>query len=163
MRRLIEHAAFAHRSYGDVCHIFFHHGGAVLGKATNAASLRSVRLVEAGDQTIPGFDSAEALDLKLGPITQDKNHASMEFSWDANETKRLLANVYGRLDLRPLVKMGPSAMTEIVLRAEYTPSAVSRRSPEAVLFGRRVVKAALHRFLDDVVSGLDDYEESLLG
>jgi hypothetical protein len=140
-----------------------HHAGAVLGKATNAASRRSVGLVEAGDQKIPGFKGSEVLELRLGPIAQDKNHASMEFCWVANEMKRLIAKVDVRLDLCSLVKMGPSATTEIVLRSQYTPSAVSRRSPEAVLFGRRVAKASLCRFLDDVVSGPDEYEERLLG
>lgn len=161
MHRAIEHTAFARRSFDDVCLILERHEDEIFGSATAAASQRSATLVEAADQEIAGFDSGEALAIRLTPLVHDKNRASIEFSWDANPTKRLLANVDARLDIRPLVRNAPSASTEITLRARYEPSAVGRRSPEAALFGRRVVKAALHRLLASIIASIDEYEESI--
>lgn len=161
MQRVIEHTAFAHRSFDDVCRILERHVDDVFSTATAAASQRSATLIDAADQQVPGFDSAESLQIRLTPLVRDKNHASIEFSWDANPTKRLLANVDARLDIRPLVKHGPAASTEIVLRAHYEPSAAGRRTPEVALFGRRVVKAALHRLLASIIESMDDYEENI--
>lgn len=160
--RTIEHTAFVRRAYDDVCLILERHGDEVLSAATTAASQRSTALVAASEQEIHGYDPSEALLIETVSLARDHpNHAWLDFSWDANPTKRLLANVDTRLDIGPLIRSGPSQTTELTLRARYEPTAGSRRSPEAALFGRRVVKAALHRLLDSIVESIENYEESL--
>lgn len=162
MHRTVEHTAFVHRNYDDVCRILERHAEPVFATATAAASRRSTALVAAGDQDLPGFDSSESLLVQIAPLAKDHaHHAWIEFRWEANPRKRLLANVDVRIDIRPLVKRGPSATTELTLRAHYVPDPGTRHSPETALFGRRIVKAALLRLLESFVTSIDDYEESI--
>ena len=138
------------------------HGTAVLAAATTAAATRSTALVEAGDHDLVGFDHTEPLHLVVGPLVEDHpNHACVDFSWDANPTKRLLANVEARLDVRPLVKSGRRATTELTLTAHHHPAPGVGRSPEATVFSRRVVKAAMHRLLETLTLSLEDFEETI--
>ncbi len=154
---------FVHRSHDDICTILERHAHEVLETATTAGGKRSLALVEAGDHDLPGFDRAEPLRLLVDPLVRDHpNHAWIEFSWEANEKKRLLANVNARLDIRPLVKSGRRATTELTLWADHRPVQGTRRSPEAILFSRRVVKAAMHRMLETVAASLEDFEEPII-
>lgn len=107
MHRTVEHTAFVHRNYDDVCRILERHAEPVFATATAAASRRSTALVAAGDQDLPGFDSSESLLVQIAPLAKDHaHHAWIEFRWEANPRKRLLANVDVRIDIRPLVKRG---------------------------------------------------------
>jgi hypothetical protein len=162
MERMIEHSAFVRRSFADVCHIFERDATAILARATVAASHRATTVVSQADQELPGFDSSEELTIQPGELIRDHDrHAWIEFRWQANPRKRLLASVEARLDIRPLIAGGPAASTELTLWARYTPRASQRRSRESALFGRRVVKVALHRLLEDMAEHLEEYEESM--
>jgi len=163
MERLIEHSASVRRSFADVCHIFERDAASLLSRATLAASNRATTVIRHSEQELPGFDSSEQLTVQPGELTRNHDrHAWIEFTWQANPRKRLLASVEAHLDIRPLVSGGPAASTELTLWARYTPYAGSGRSRESTLFGRRVVKAALHRLLEDMAEHLEDYEESIL-
>lgn len=162
MDRLIEHSAFVRRSFADVCHILERDASAVLSRATVAASHRATTVVRNAGQELPGFDASEQLTIRPGELTRDHDrHAWIEFTWKANPRKRLLASVEARLDIRPLISGGPAASTELTLWARYSPHAGARRSRESTLFGRRVVKVALHRLLEDITEHLEEYEESI--
>ena len=63
------------------------------------------------------------------PLQLSHQHALLEFTWEGNAAKRLLVNTA----IRPLVRRGPAATTEITLRAAYQPPTAHRRSPETVL------------------------------
>lgn len=161
MIRKIEHTGFARRPYADVCRILDRHGDMILEMVSSAAARRSVSLIRASDDALPGFDHTEQLRIRAIPFIYDTHHASVEFTWDANSKKRLLANVDTRIDIRPLVRKGPAATTELILRARYEPDASARRSPEMALFGRRVVRASLHQLLETLIATLEEYEESI--
>lgn len=162
MPRPIEHTAFARRSFAGVCHILERNAATMLEEATAAASRDTARLVRNADEELPHFDSTEKLTVIVGAPERDGDrHAWVEFTWSANRRKRLLANVDARLDIRPLVRRGPTATTELTLRGRYEPAPDTRHAPETVLFGRRVVKAALHRLLGEIVTYIEDYEETL--
>jgi len=161
MERLIEHTAFTRRSFADVCHILEHDAMGLLAHATSAASRRVAAVIDNSDEHLPGFDSSERLSVKPSDLVRDHDrHAWIEFTWQANPRKRPLANVEARLDIRPLIAGGPAASTELTLWARYDPPKGPKR--DSVLFGRRVVKAALHRLLADVAEHLEDYEESIV-
>ena len=160
MMREIEHSTFVRRSYADVCWLLERHGDDILARIGAAADERSAVIVNAAEETLPGFDGSDALQLHTGPFIQDQSHAVISLTWDGNATKRLLVSVDIRLDIHPLVRRGPSATTEVTLRARYEPPRQHRRSPETALFGRRVVRAALHELLADFARLLEDYEES---
>ncbi len=160
MLRKIEHTAFVRRSYDDVCWLLERHGDEILELVSAVATQRSAAIVEASDATLPGIDLRDELELHAEPLVLDDNHARLEFTWEGNATKRLLASADIHLDIHPLVRRGPSATTEVILRADYRPPTQHRRSPETAIFGRRVVRAALHELLETFVRLLDDYEES---
>ncbi|MEQ8841718.1 MAG: hypothetical protein RIB98_12120 [Acidimicrobiales bacterium] len=162
MRR-IEHTAFVRRSYADVCWLLDRHSDEILELVGTAASERSAAIVEAADDTVPGFDEGHEPELAASPFVRDDNHARLDFTWEGNATKRLLVSVDIHLDIRPLVLRGPAATTEVTLRADYQPPVQHRRSPETALFGRRVVRAALHELLEAFVRRLEDFEESPFG
>ena len=163
MERLIEHTAFVRRSFADVCHILERDALRVLIRATGAASHRATSVIDHADEELPGFDSSEQLCVAAEELERDHDrHAWIEFTWEANPRKRLLANVEARLDIRPLIESGPAASTELTLWARYDPAEGARRSRDTMLFGRRVVKAALHRLLEDAAQHLEDYEESIV-
>lgn len=162
MLRKIEHTSFARRSYGDIAWLLDRHGDEILEHVAGAAVERSAAIHAAAEHPIPGFDGSHVIDLRPGPLVLDDHHATLRFSWEGNATKRLLVNADIRLDIRPLVRRGPGATTEITLRAEYTPAIAHRRSPEHVLFGRRLVKAALRELLDVLVVLLEEFEESAI-
>jgi hypothetical protein len=145
-----------------VAWILERHGDEMLRLVAGAAVDRSAEIQDAADDAVLGFDRGHAISLDAGPLILSAQHAVLEFTWKGNSAKRLLVNTSIRLDVRPLVRRGPAATTEISLRATYQPPAAHRRSPETVLFGRRVVKAALRELLDVLVRLLEDYEESPL-
>jgi hypothetical protein len=160
MLRTIEHTAFVRRSFGDVAWLLERHGDEILEHVAGIAVDRSAEIQAAADDVLPGFDRRHAISLNAGPLVLSYQHALLEFTWEGNAAKRLLVNTAIRLDIRPLVRRGPAATTEISLRATYQPPSAHRRSPETVLFGRRVVKAALRELLDVLVRLLEDYEET---
>ena len=159
MLRKIEHTAFARRSYGDIAWLLDRHFDEIIEYVASAAVDRSAAIHAASETPIPGFDEGHPIDLTTGPLVLDDHHATVRFSWEGNATKRLLVNADVRLDIRPLIARGPGATTEITLRADYIPPTAHRRSPEAVLFGRRLVKAALKELLDVLVVRLEEFEE----
>jgi hypothetical protein len=163
MLREIEHSAFVRRSFADVCWLLERHGDDILAQIGAAADERSASIVNAAEETLPGFDDSGELELSTGPFIQDENHALLSLTWDGNATKRLLVSVDITLDIHPLVRRGPSATTEVTLRARYEPPSQHRRSRETALFGRRVVRAALHELLERFAQLLENYEESPFG
>ncbi|MEZ5246975.1 MAG: hypothetical protein R2707_17920 [Acidimicrobiales bacterium] len=162
MLRTIEHTAFVRRNFADVAWLLERHGDEILAHVAGAAVARSAEIQEAADDAVLGFDRGHPISLNAGPLDVGPQHAVLEFTWEGNAAKRLLVNTAIRLDIRPLVRRGPGATTEICLRATYQPPTAHRRSPETVLFGRRVVKAALRELLDVLVRLLEEYEESPL-
>lgn len=161
VHRTVEHTGIIRRPFDDVVEIVERMAPRMLQEGTRAAD-REARLLEPELHGITAFDPRERLEI----VVEDRGshaatHAWVEFSWEANREKRLLANVDCRLDFHPLVRSGPRAKTELRLRAEYDPPPGHRHSPEAVMFGRRVVRAGLLRLVQEVTRFVEDYEETL--
>ena len=129
MPRTIEHTAFVHRTFADVCRILSRHPDEIFGIAATAAWRRSTDLVEGAERELAGFDSLEAVRVQLAPFVHDELFGSLELTFEADRAKRLLANVEARIDVRPLVRKGPAATTEINLRAQYLAHPGHRHSP----------------------------------
>ena len=163
MHRNIEHSAFVRRSFADICHILERDADTMLETATAATSDRTAELVSAAGETLPHFDPTEQLAVIVDEADHSGEHrAWIDFTWHADRRKRLLANVDAHLDIRPLVRARPPT-TELTLQAHYDPAPGARHSPETVLFGRRIVNAALHRLLTEIVTYLETYEETVAG
>ena len=60
------------------------------------------------------------------------------------------------LEVNPILQNGPNALTEVVLHGEYDPPDVRHRGTAEFFLERRVVNAALHVFLDGLVSSLEE-------
>lgn len=162
MRHTIQHTITVRRSFDDICHILSRHGSEVLTRATEVAARRSRSLAVDGPRELPLFDAAEHVRVQIEPLVQSGPHqASLQFTWDAHAEKRLLPNVDARIDLHPMVHRGPHASTTLRLHATYAPAPGARRTPDAMVFGKRVVKSALHRLVDNLTSQLETYEESI--
>lgn len=163
VHRTIDQTAVVARSFVDVADIVERHRAAMLEQASAAASSRSKVLMADADVAIDGFDPHERLTVAvLAPPTRSAQQVTVEFGWSGDRERRLLANAQVRLDFHPLTSRGRRrGTTEVRMRAEYDPPAGARYSPEAILFGRRVVRAALLVLLDEIVRFLEDYEETL--
>ena len=162
VHRTIELTALVRRGFDDVVEIVERRGQRMLADATDAAGHFVGDLVQHADRPLDGFDSSEPLTVVVADAaTASAQHVWIEFTWDADRDKRLLANVRARLDFHPIVPSGRRSTTEVRLRAEYEPPASARHAPEAILFRRRLVRAALVDLLGRVTRFLEDYEDTL--
>ena len=151
VHRTVEHTGLIRRPFDDVVEIIERQTPRLLQEGTKAAD-REARDLEPNLHGVPGFDADERLHIVIQSTGVDlAAHAWIEFTWEANRDKRLFANVDCRLDFHPLVRTGARATTEVRLHAEYDPPPGHRHSPEAVMFGRRVVRAGLMRLVDAIV------------
>lgn len=161
VHRTVDHTGIIRRPFDDVVDIVERMAPRLLEEGTRAADTES-RMLEPDRHGITDFDPQEELQVVvIDAGTHAASHVWLEFSWQANRHKRLLANVNCRLDFHPLVSGGPRAKTELRLRAEYDPPPGHRYSPEAVMFGRRAVRAGLLRLVQEITRFIEDYEETL--
>lgn len=161
VHRTVEHTGIIRRPFDDVVEIVERMAPRILSAGTKAAD-REARLLEPELHGIPAFDPQERLRVVIqGGGSHAATHVWLEFTWEANRDKRLLANVDCRLDFHPLLRSGPRAKTELRLRAEYDPPQGHRHSPETVMFGRRVVRVGLLRLVQEVTGFIEDYEETI--
>lgn len=154
--RPIEHRLIVPRSFDEVCDIIDLHTEALLQAATAAGAQRAVELVHADAEPLPGFDASEPVTVFL--IDPDRNseyQAFIDFRWTADPTKRLLANTRARLELRPHPDRR-DATTELILRAHYEPSPNATWGDRVHGRGRRIVTAALERFLQAAATYVED-------
>lgn len=161
VHRTVDHTGLIRRPFVDVVDTVERAAPRMLQEGTRAAD-RETRGLEPSSHGIPTFDPNEKLQIVVHDRgAEPADHVWVEFSWNANRDKRLLANVSCRLDFHPIVRSGPRAKTEVRLRAEYDPPPGHRNSPETVLFGRRAVRAGLLRLIQEVVRFVEDYEETI--
>lgn len=162
VHRTVEHAAQVRRSFDDVAEIVERHAVLVLRAGTEAAGVRSAHLISGSSEPSGEFDPQEPLTVVIdGAGTDRADHRWLEWHWTADREKRLLANVHARLDFQPAAGAGRRRTTELRLRADYDPAPGWRHSPDSILFGRRVVRAALQRMVEQVVVFLEEHEETL--
>jgi hypothetical protein len=162
VHRTVEHTAHVRRSFDDVAEIVERHAVLVLRAGTEAAGVRSALLVADSSEPSGDFDPHEPLAVVIEGAGSDRHdHRFLEWRWTADREKRLLANVHARLDFQPVIGADRKRTTELRLRADYDPAPGWRHSPDTVLFGRRVVRAALDRMVEQMVVFLEEHEETL--
>lgn len=153
--RPIEHRKVLDRPFADVCTVVDAHTEEILQRATAAASRHVVELVHDAVEPMPGFDSSEPVTIFLiDPDRDSEYQAWIDFRWTADPHKRLLANTRARLEVRPHPSRHDA--TELVLSARYEPTPESRHHPRVLARGRRIITAALERFLDEAATYLDN-------
>lgn len=119
-------------------------------------SANAVRHVEraATAGKLDGFEPDTTVRLhnvELEQVTDD--YARMRLDWRSDSDEhRLLPHVRAELRIHAGIAKGPNASTSISIVGAFEPSKGLRRHIDDVIFGRRIVDDALHRFLDLTVA-----------
>lgn len=119
--------------------------------ATEAAASVANEIVLTLDSKWAWFDVHERVRATVGDLTRSHGEARMPLSWIADAGKRVLPGVEGELTLYAM----SAAYTEIGFTGHFTPPPGLVGSASGVLLGRRVARASVGHFLDQIVVHLE--------
>ncbi|MDH3731128.1 MAG: hypothetical protein OES13_08405 [Acidimicrobiia bacterium] len=126
--------------------------GDVLAAATKAAVTKANEVIVHLEGRWAWFDLDESVEAVVGALEQDRSMARVPLSWKADKHKRLLPSLRGHLGLYSL----SAKHTEISYTATYAPPLGLFGGIEDFLMGRRILDAVLGRFLEEIVTHLED-------
>ena len=155
MPRELHHTAYARRPYAEICDEVAADPKGVIAAAADAAVRHANQLVANVDAAMAFFAPLDEVDIDVQSLRRKGNHHSwLYFTWTADPDRRLLPNVDAQLDLVPLVPAGPEALTVLSIHGHYMPPPSMFASMEEAVLGRRIVDAAMHRFLNHLADSL---------
>jgi len=150
--------AYIERPYGEVRDVFAKDAGAFFQRATTAAVERAGRLGAKLKVTIVGHELDR--DVVIDVTNVDTTHKPpgadvtpamcLSFRWQARTLASLFPSMRAELTVYPL---SPDE-TELDLHGWYTPPGGALGSAIDALVGHRIARAAVLRFLEDVVERL---------
>lgn len=157
MDRRVQHTAYLNFGFQVVCDQLERHADSLLRDATEKATSHADHLVLEVDRDLAFFEPSESVRVSFSSLERTSPElASMGLDWHAARHKRILPHLDATLLIHAVIQSGPSAVTALSVVGEFAPpSSLFRRFDEA-LFTRRVLDAAVHKFLQSVVSLLQE-------
>lgn len=123
----------------------------VLRLATDAAVAETNDIVLNLVSKWAWFDVHEPVRADVGELSRTRYEVLVLLSWVADRRRRLLPAVTGHLSVTAI----SSRHTEVGFVGDYSPPTGLLPSVDERVLGRRVVDAAIGRFLDKVVAHLE--------
>lgn len=152
MEKSITVSRTAERSIDSIVDLMEENPGGVVSGATKAAVSTANEVVVHLEGKWAWFDLDESVDAQVGALERDRSMARIPLSWKADRHKRLLPSLTGHLSIYSL----SAKHTEISYTATYTPPLGLFGGVEDFLLGRKVLEAVLGRFLDEIVTHVED-------
>lgn len=157
--RSINHHAYVAKPFADIRVELDERGLELVEAATRTAAAFAADLAGYLEKRLGFFDRDERVHVELGPVEPDDQGATVDLTWQADGSKRLLPNVEATLHVTPLISAGAAATSEVALRGSYTPPRARRAGMIEQALARRLVDATLHTFLRHLADALEDDDE----
>jgi hypothetical protein len=146
--------AYVNKPYDAVRRLLYAHAGEVFPRATTAAVTRADEVGAQLRVGAAGLDVGVDVRIHVGVLRDEDGPKGMSpvtrvpITWEAVKAAALFPSMSAELSAWPLT----ATETQIELDGAYRPPLGAVGNALDAVVGHRVAEAAVHRFLDDVVS-----------
>jgi hypothetical protein len=126
MHRIVHHHGYPRRGFSEICELFARGGSEPLAEATRAGAGFADVIADEVRGLSESFDVDEDVKVEVAPLRRHHDSASLDISWIADPTKRLLPDVNANLEINPILPEGPPRHFGVPVARRLRPA---RRAP----------------------------------